>query len=181
MAVAFILDTSMPDKIIFLDIDGVLNTTQRYFFKDCLIYDTIFMIEIDKLKNLRGVIEKTDAKVVLSTSWRRMGEDLVDWLSALLPVVGATPYYQELPDDPLYPVTSPLHRFRGREIDHWLKNNPLVTDWVIADDDGDMLEYQLKRFVQTDGDFGLTETLSYRMMHILNHGHRYKENYEGFF
>lgn len=49
-------------KVIFLDFDGVMNT-----FNDKILQD-------DKLALLAEIVDKTQAKIVLSTSWREHWE-----------------------------------------------------------------------------------------------------------
>ena len=53
-------------KVIFLDIDGVLNTSNSYTVSSNL------QLPIDnfRLNYLRYIVEKTDAKIVLSSSFR---------------------------------------------------------------------------------------------------------------
>lgn len=51
-------------KYIFLDIDGVLNSEHTW---DDNITDSI---SDQYLENLRHIVEKTDAKIILSSSWR---------------------------------------------------------------------------------------------------------------
>ncbi len=60
-------------KVIFLDIDGVLNDSNT--FKWCkTIYDRIGIrpVEIDeeKVMHLKEIVDATDAKIVMSSSWR---------------------------------------------------------------------------------------------------------------
>lgn len=49
-------------KVIFLDIDGVLNS-------DRTLYESI-SLEDDLILNLKEIINKTGAKIILSSSWR---------------------------------------------------------------------------------------------------------------
>lgn len=51
----------MCKKLLFLDIDGVLNTTGKYFSKD---------LNPDCLKQLERIIRSTGAEIVLSSQWR---------------------------------------------------------------------------------------------------------------
>lgn len=53
-------------KIIFLDVDGVLNSwgTEERAPSGCVFVDTYLV------RNLARVLEETDAKVVLSSTWR---------------------------------------------------------------------------------------------------------------
>lgn len=50
------------DKIIFLDIDGVLNS-------DRTLYEHV-SLEDDLILNLKELVDKTGAKIILSSSWR---------------------------------------------------------------------------------------------------------------
>ncbi len=50
----------MFKKLLFLDIDGVLNTSEQYFNKD---------LNIDCLKQLERVLRSTGADVVVSSRW----------------------------------------------------------------------------------------------------------------
>lgn len=57
-------------KVIFLDIDGVLNcrTSKSYCHDDeCGL---ITGIDSDKVKRLAKIVETTNAKIVLSSDWR---------------------------------------------------------------------------------------------------------------
>ena len=59
-------------KIIFLDIDGVLNSMD-YFgqTKDCKGYTEI---NPEKVKLLKEVVDRTGAQIVLSSTWRDLGK-----------------------------------------------------------------------------------------------------------
>lgn len=57
-------------KIIFLDIDGVLNcSTSKSFCHDDL-YGIITGIDSDKVKRLAKIVEITGAEIVLSSDWK---------------------------------------------------------------------------------------------------------------
>ena len=49
-------------KVIFLDVDGVLNSS-RTLYEDIALED-------DLILNLKELIDKTGAKIILSSSWR---------------------------------------------------------------------------------------------------------------
>ena len=117
----------MINNIIFLDIDGVLNS-DKYFDsidnKECMNLVDRLMLDIDmsKVKILLEVINKTNAKVVITSSWRRMKlypyikERLI---SMGLPVVGETPI---------------IEGRRGEEIKSYLLENR-VSNYCIIDDE----------------------------------------------
>ena len=50
------------NKVIFLDVDGVLNSSRT-------LYEDI-SLEDDLISNLKELIDKTGAKIILSSSWR---------------------------------------------------------------------------------------------------------------
>lgn len=58
----------MPEKIIFLDVDGVLN------YRD-YINDATNDIDPSKVQMIADLCDKTNAKVVITSSWR--GSDLL--------------------------------------------------------------------------------------------------------
>lgn len=69
------------DNIIFLDIDGVLNCEKAFKDGYCKYKewnnDHHMSFYPPSKKLLNKLIEKTDAKIVISSSWRRSG---LDWL-----------------------------------------------------------------------------------------------------
>ena len=70
------------EKYIFLDFDGVINTQNDKFDKNAVA-------------NLRRLLERTDAKVVVSSTWRLQGMEYILqlWQENHLPgeVIGLTP------------------------------------------------------------------------------------------
>jgi len=119
-------------KLIFLDIDGVLN----HWGDNKSIWKQDYPIHPDNLANLLSLIDLTSAKIVLSSSWR-FNSKAIQHLKTLFPILSLTP--QE-------------GRNRGTQIDTWLTTNDLldIESFVILDDDSDMLDYQLPFFVQTN-------------------------------
>ena len=117
----------MINNIIFLDIDGVLNS-DKYFDsisnKECINPVDRLMLDIDmsKVKLLLEIVGRTNAKIVITSSWRRMKlypyikERLV---SMGLPVIGETPF---------------LEGQRGEEIRAYLADNQ-VDNFCIIDDE----------------------------------------------
>ena len=113
-------------KIVFLDIDGVLNSK---------LYDNERTekdgnIDLGRLPYLKRIIDETGAEIVLSTTWREhwsvepaerdaVGEELDATFAAHgLTITDKTPMLDK----------------RADEIKAWLALHPEVKDFVIVDD-----------------------------------------------
>jgi hypothetical protein len=126
-------------KIIFLDIDGVLNckaTPNPRKFP--------YIVDPRLLNRLQRLLERTEAEVVLSSTWRYDPAGLFSakhW---------GIPFIDVIPDMPKRP--------RRDEILEWLKNHPDVTRYVIIDDEDDELD-DLPLF-QPSARTGLTEKIA---------------------
>ena len=160
-------------KIIFLDIDGVLNVMNPLRDK----YGSLFHKKF--VDNLVYIIEKTDAKIVISSTWRSSGLSVMQemWKSRNLPgeVIDVTKHDYEigsilkLDDDTIC---------RGDEIAFWLDSHKEVTDYVIIDDDNDFLANQMAHFVSTSQPnddeaiqgFGLTKDCAIDAVTVLKLG-----------
>lgn len=135
-------------KVIFLDIDGVLNTRRGWsnrpkgwrYGLDRELYGKVVEIFEDFL------VENPDVKIVLSSTWRRMP----NWKSRLKKE--SLIIYNRIID-----VTPILDKDRGLEIKDWMDRHPEVTKYAIIDDDSDMLDEQLPFFVHTTFKLGLTK------------------------
>jgi len=137
-------------KVIFLDMDGVLNSAW--------MTDRMRYIEKEKYLLLKKIVTETGAKVVLSTSWR----EFPDWKNFLtdffacwdIEVIGATPI---------------LETNRSEEIKAWLKDQDSVQSFVILDD-FDMRDAFPNNMVYTvdRGRIGLDEQFAQEAINILN-------------
>jgi hypothetical protein len=110
---------------VFLDFDGVIVTAHDGFTNGdqyCVWH-------------LNRITKDTDAKIVVSSSWR-CGMSVPE-LQELLSKWGVT---GEVIDK-----TPRLNGQRGHEIQAWLDQHPEVTDFVILDDDSDMAHLLKKR------------------------------------
>jgi hypothetical protein len=130
-------------KILFLDIDGVLNSTKTAVANKGYPYELHEQDKFDQvsIKLIRNLCEVGDISIVLSSMWR-LHFSVHDVANAF--------------DLPVIDSTSKLGHVRGKQIDAWLKDHPEVTQYAIIDDDADMLTYQMERFVKTDGHEGVT-------------------------
>lgn len=156
-------------RIVFLDIDGVLNimddgqkhveyspekfpTSQRHAFLE-LNKDCVAMLNV--------ITRATEAKIVVSSTWRQGSEAVFEVLKHHLKsegveaeVIGRTPsgrsdVPEEIWDGFEYPQ-------RGHEIQCWLNNcQDPISSFIILDDDSDMAHLS-KYLLNTDTFEGLT-------------------------
>lgn len=144
---------ALKEFVIFLDVDGVLNchkTQDRIPNNGCIGLDE------DKCQLLRDIVNRTNAKIVLSSTWRlaeatwhylwcRLGADMKERC------IGRTPSGTRDELTGLYKSLS-----RGGEIQAWLNDHPEVTNFIILDDA--KIEGPLKEFhVQTNWEMGMTK------------------------
>ena len=156
-------------KIIFLDIDGVLNCESAYRNGECQYQEWIwedgrkdhyqrFCVRSKELLN--KLIDETGAKIVISSTWRHSGIEFMKkvWEMEEMngEIIGITPSLR----------TKGLHIPRGMEIGYYLNNDLQfqhinwdeviqqeymdksgVENYIIIDDDSDMLYNQRKHFV----------------------------------
>lgn len=166
-------------RILFLDIDGVLNSAAYLaahpdvFDRSATKWPPAQMLDPAAVERLNHVLDATGASVVVSSSWRhahrlaairgfllargfRFGERLID----------TTPEYGETPSR----VTVPSAE-RGYEIQAWLnraRRRP-VTTFAIVDDCGGMA-HLTPRLVQTTWDDGLTDERADALIALLGPG-----------
>lgn len=152
-------------KIIFLDVDGVLNSQIMYENREDIISGK-GKISKKCLDILNHIIEKTNAKIVLSSTWRS-DEDIKEYFYSIGlkgEIIGKTPHMNF------------KGAVRGIEILEWLKDNREIikcnyhefNSYVILDDDSDMLLWQANNFYRVDAYCGITPNLAYRVINFLN-------------
>jgi|SRR3954463_12712175 HAD domain in Swiss Army Knife RNA repair proteins len=108
-------------KIIFLDIDGVLNCKKTPNPRKLP-----YVVDKKLLGRLKRLLRRTKAKVVLSSTWR------YDPAGIFSAKYHGIPFIDCIPDMP--------HRPRREEIQRWLKRHPQVKKYVVIDDDDDELD-----------------------------------------
>ena len=130
-------------KILFLDIDGVLNSVRSAIALGGYPRPNRFKNKFDKVavQLIRILCVKTDTVICLSSTWRRY--------------VNLETFSKQMKLPILYKTSVKLSSNRGEEIDMWLKDNK-VDKYAIIDDDCDMLTEQLPYFVKVDGRNGLS-------------------------
>lgn len=131
-------------KILFLDIDGVLNSTRSAIAFDGYPYPNRFKNKFDEVavSLIRLLCANTNTSICLSSTWRHYITDIKKFAKEMdLPIISKTP--------------EKISSNRGEEIGLWLKENK-VDKYAIIDDDCDMLKEQLPYFVKVDGRNGLS-------------------------
>ena len=137
-------------NIIFLDVDGVLNSRNKLIE----IYNKThkphsgYSYPFDErcLENLKLLVQETNSKIVVSSTWRKDEEGRITLLKVL------SEY--EL-DNKIIGYTPVLDKERGIEIKQFLISLKETHNFVILDDDLDMGE--LNPFlIKTNGQVGLT-------------------------
>lgn len=127
-------------KVLFLDVDGVLNSSDSTNFKN-----NLYPVD-DWMCFLVGRIQlNTDCAIVVSSSWRHDPRGMETIRAKFNNVIDKTPYADGC---------------RGDEIKAWLDAHPEVEKYAILDDDSDMLEEQLPNFFKTTFKEGLTEEIA---------------------
>lgn len=162
-------------KIIFLDIDGVLNHEAFYKERNEKRYEKGAIAhpysEIDPkcVEKLNILCQESGAKVVLSSTWRHSG---LDYCKDVLEFHG---FKGEIID--ITPTLRSSDYVRGNEILKWIRDNHKLvgdyynfTEYVILDDDSDMLYWQRNNFLLIDRFVGLTMGDVFRAKKILNNG-----------
>lgn len=142
-------------KVLFLDIDGVLNHTVFFNTVPTAHEDPI---DEESVFELNGIILDTGALVVVSSDWRRH-HSAADLHKRLVDkgfkgrVIDTTPVL----DSPSLSRRD-LERTRVEEINLWLQTHPGVSSWV-AIDDMDLAQGGLdpQHFVKTSFVTGLTQ------------------------
>ena len=174
-------------KVLFLDIDGVLNSENWFAYRiycvknnmvnilmnfvdtdDRNIKHKLTMLDDRAIANLNRIIEETECKVVLSSSWRSSIESENIFTQNLLKLKGFKYDF--------YDVTPRLwfedfSTRRGEEIKFWLDKESEkheIESFVILDDDSDMLPEQMNNFIHVDGQVGLTDRDVLTAIEILN-------------
>ena len=139
-------------RILFLDFDDVLNTAQTLERGE--------LFEQANVQTLNAILDRTDAKIVITSTWRlgatrkELEELLVNaGVHAAKRVVGSTRFLEE--------------RSRGAEIQDWLSRTRMkVADYVILDNRNDM-DACLCQLVRTDPRCGLSPGQVERVVSLL--------------
>ena len=155
-------------NVIFLDVDGVLNNQRHILALYELLGDKTFrrfrkfygqtILDYKCCDLVRKLAEKKDAKIVLSSSWRLSDKH--------------TKIVEDELDTEIYGITPHLGTQRGYEIKQYLKQHNEVNNYVIIDDDSDMLEEQMSHLCLVNREVGFTRKDYRKCMEILRNGNK---------
>lgn len=170
-------------KILFLDIDGVLNAHEYVPEVGC------GQIHPDKVARLNRVLAATDARIVISSAWRylchrnEMNLDGLGWLLRSHGVLKDRLIGVTRPDTmrsnghvPGYaysgvPGSWPVGDERGQQITDWLNmfsdEDSKVISYAVVDDLDIGIAAAGHPFVQTDGTVGLTDADANLLINLL--------------
>lgn len=160
-------------KVIFLDIDGVLNNHDTLgldrYIPTPLVLDKRIHDHMSPwcIWHLNDIIKQSDAKVVISSTWR-LGES-TERLQAMLDVYG---FKGEVIGKTDWLKTNDTHR--GDEIRKWLEEhwNLDIESFVILDDDSDMGK-SIGRLIKTKNEYGLRGYHVKPTLKVLNNNYLY--------
>lgn len=152
-------------KVIFLDIDGVLNYQE---FGG--LHRGGIGVSNDKVKLLKHIVDNTDAVIVLTSTWKLHWEKSTDkqhpdgeYLNSVFASEGLE----------IYDKTPLSVSERGRGINHYL-NTHNVESWVVLDDEvfPDFNEFCIMPKLVKSSFYkeGLTIALAEQAIDILNNG-----------
>ncbi len=161
-------------KVLFLDIDGVLNCTFPTPSDECEWVDLDewrYGFNPQLVARLRYILTNTGCKIVVSSSWRHHTsyapyEPSENWRDVLAKRLGRT-REQTFAGETGYDKMGK----RGKEINKWLEEHPVDSFCVVDDETVDISPYvDNKRVVKTDMKDGLTMEDARRIIQVLNNG-----------
>jgi hypothetical protein len=129
-------------SILFLDVDGVLNNRRTRQVTECGCTG----VDGVNVKHLQRILKETGCAIVVSSTWRRWPELMRELWAKL----GAETEARCLGFTPVMDSCD-----RGIEIQKWLNDNEYRDQFVIVDDDSDMV-HLAPYLVKTDNNHGLT-------------------------
>ena len=179
----------MIDRVLFLDVDGVLNSSdwfkrrpKRTNITKSIATQIVESLRADhgfdpiNIARLNTLVDRADCDIVISSTWRKLGpgESGHEHMRRMLThrgfkhshrIIGSTPVLDRVVGSMGLLVAQP----RGLEIQAWLDAHESVSNFVILDDESDMAHLS-SRLVQTNyHDGGL----------MINHVHEVVDLFEG--
>jgi len=171
---------SIPKKIVFLDIDGVMtsfgDTPGSYITHG----EAGYGISPSCFNRLKKLLEDEDAKVIISSNWRKFDDDgpRSFWISSYGRIQNPLPKLRAMLGDLLAgELPKVRHMVKSNVLSRWMEDNNVNetnTKFVVFDDDPDegfqMTEdFNIKNhFIMTKLEMGLTDDDVKRAKEILN-------------
>lgn len=152
-------ETLLGNKVIFLDVDGVLNSDKT----KARTPNGYIGISSGKVNLLKEIVKATNASIILSSSWRLMEPIDLDY-KYLIHQLGHKGLH-------IQTKTELLKNHRGKEIKKFLDEHKEIEAYVILDDEfiQEFEECNLsKHLVHTDFTNGLTKDGVEKAIKILN-------------
>lgn len=154
-------------KVVFLDIDGVLNNDKT----NAKTPDGFTGIGNSQIKRLAEFVKQTGANIVLSSTWKDEWDKNPERLTTdgRYMVKKFRQVGLSILDKIDESTTGGSHR--GAAINLYLEKHPEIEDYVILDDfEFDFFQYEnlAEHFVQTDGRIGLTASDVEKASAVLN-------------
>lgn len=142
-------------KILFLDIDGVVNSAA--FMKaeyERLGKGSLLGINPVQADMVKRIVRETGCSIVLSSSWRLSERGRNDVLRDVGEFIATT--------------GRDAKGFRGNEVKRWLELNMLgqTFEYAILDDDSDFYKWQ--PLFKTTWEIGLTEEITQKVIDHFN-------------
>lgn len=178
-------------KIIFLDIDGVLNTTQNIIRQKENGINNIDEIDSSALNNLKDIVLTSDTYIVITSSWRISENNFQIWqlekerkstnkhwdclikkfkeIGILDHIIGVTP---ELFDKDGKELSKPFEIISWIE-SHWKYN---IEKIVVLDDEDKKLNSLFfgNRFIECNKETGLTKEKKDKAIKFLSANNKQK-------
>ncbi len=166
-------------KVIFLDIDGVLNAEDDFGENKPNPHFSYHRgISNEKLYRLKEIVEQTSAKIVLVSSWKVGYEKYLKdneneiglYLISKFKEVGLQIFETTLKYD------TDKGESRGIEVALYLIDHKEITNYIVLDDD-ERIDYEkfnvLPHLIKTSPETGLTDTIKDKAIKELNDAHGY--------
>lgn len=122
-------------KILFLDVDGVLNCAETFRRAHEAGKKSIYLLDPTAIKRLQRIVKETQCKVVISSTWRNDAQGLEALEQAGVEFIDITPMIGS--------GMTASDCGRGKEVLRWLMDKDWkVTRYAILDDDPDFFKWQ---------------------------------------
>ncbi len=157
-------------KVLFLDIDGVLNS------QEFLQNNKSEPIDRRNVRVIKNVIDKTGAVIVMSSAWRLWFDD------NMMPIEGHSQYLYDIlsefdieifaktPDFSTEEIRSKktFSHVKAKEILAWLNENQSIDKYAVIDDLDLINEEVNAHLVRINGQVGITEEDAMRVIDMIS-------------